>query len=282
MPIKAIDISIWQKNVDFEAVKKSGVSTVIIRNGYLNKTDEEFTNHMKGALAAGFDIGTYTYLTSTTPEQARKEARQTVKRLEKYKGSINYPVFADMEDNRYATSNFDKTSRTQIMLAFLDEIEKSGYYSGVYINPIWLESYVDKKQILGRYDIWLAAWTENPNRPTRFQYGQTIWQWGKGTVKGVSEEVDSDLIYCDYPAKIRSQKKNFLPQYKAVTLAFNAAVRSRPSASSKKVGLLTAGTKCVIVEGTDTLDPDTEYVYVQLAGGKSQWIVKSAIAGGTK
>lgn len=62
-----------------------------------------------------------------------------------------------------------------------------------------------------------------------------------------------------------------------VTLAFDAAVRSIPSTTGKKLGVLTAGTKCVIVKNSEVKDSVSGYVYVRLGGGKSQWIVKSAI-----
>ena len=276
MKKKAIDISYCQPNVDFKAVKKSGFSAVIIRNGYLGKTDTQWDNHVPKALEAGLDVGTYTYIISETPENARKEAAETVKRLEKYKGKITYPVFADMEDNRFMTSRFNKDSRTKILLAFLDVIEKAGYYPAVYTNPAWLEAYIDKTKIQGRYDIWLAHYTNSPDKPTKYDYGQTMWQWGIEKVKGAGE-VDSDLIYVDYSAKIRDAGKNFLPRLKAVTLAFDAAIRSQPTPASKKLGVLAAGSKCVIVVGSDTYDKASNYTYVKLGGDKSQWIVKSAI-----
>lgn len=277
MPTKAIDISYCQQNVDFKAVKLSGISAVIIRTGYLGKTDVEWDKHVKGAVSAGLDVGAYTYIMSETPEQARREARETVTRCDKYKGHITYPVFADMESEKYMTSRFDKQSRTKILLAFLDEIGKAGYYPAVYINPSWLETYIDKKQIQGRYDIWLAAWTDNPNKPTRFNYGQTMWQWGAAPVNGIKGAVDCDLVYCNYPQKIRAQCKNYLEQLQNVTLAFDAAVRSIPSTTGKKLGVLSAGTKCVIVKNSETKDSVSGYVYVRLGGGKSQWIVKTAI-----
>ena len=279
MALKGIDISYCQHNVDFVTAKKSGISAAIIRNGYFGKTDTEWSNHVSRALYAGLDVGTYTYIWSENPEQAVKEAEQTVQRLEKYKGRINYPVFADMEDKKYLTSRFNKSSRTKILLSFLETINKSGYYPGVYTNPSWLETYLDKSKILGQYDIWLAAYTHDPNKPTKYDYGQTMWQWGMGIVPGAGE-VDSDLIYVNYPDIIRKAKKNFLEHYKAVTLAFDAAIRSEPSVSGKKLGVLSAGTKCAIVEGTETVDKLSKYTYIKLAGSKEQWIVKSAISGG--
>lgn len=277
---RAIDISYCQPNVDFEKVKKSGISTVIIRNGYLGKTDTAWYNNVQKAIDVGFDVGTYTYIWSETPEKAVKEAQETIQRLERFKGKINYPVFADIEDEKYMTSRFNKQTRTEILLSFLKTIEKAGYYAAVYINPSWLEAYVDKSKILGRYDIWLAAWTNSPLMQTKYNYGQTMWQWGKTDVSGISGgAVDSDIVYIDYPAKIKAAKRNFLKieTLKTVELAFDAAVRSAPTAKSNRLGLLKSGMKCVIVEGSETKDPLTGYVYVKLGGDKSQWIVKSAI-----
>lgn len=275
--VKAIDISYAQPQVDYKAVKSGGINAIIARNGYLGRTDTMFDIHAKGAIEAGLDIGTYTYIMSNTPAEARREASETVKRLEKYKGGINYPVFADMEDSKYMTSKFDKTTRTNILLEFLKVIESEGYYAAVYINPAWLETYIDKSKIVGKYDIWLAAWTESPSKLTKFNYGQTMWQWGVSLVPGINGKVDSDLVYVDYPKTIRAGGKNYLQVNEPVTLAFDAAIRSKPEASAEKLGLLTLGTKCVIVKGSDTLDPVSRYTYVKLAGGKDQWIVKSAI-----
>jgi hypothetical protein len=67
------------------------------------------------------------------------------------------------------------------------------------------------------------------------------------------------------------------PQLKPVTLAYNAVIRSKPSTKGADLGLLKVGSKCVIVIGSDTVDADTKYTYVKLAGDKDQWIVKSAI-----
>lgn len=277
MSVKAIDVSYCQQNVDYKAVKASGIQAVIARNGYLNKTDTEFNAHIKNALAAGLDVGTYTYLMSEKPEDAAKEASQTVKRLEAFKGKITYPVFADMESEKYQTSRFDKQSRTDILLAFLKVIDKAGYYPAVYINPAWLEAYIDKTKIIGKYDIWLAAWTENPNKATKFKYGQVMWQWGLDKVNGIKGQVDGDLVFIDYPKKVKNAGKNFLPRLQPVELAYEANVRSAPSINGNIVKLLKPGAKCIVKVGTDTKDPVSGYVYVQLAGGDSQWIVKSAI-----
>ena len=64
---------------------------------------------------------------------------------------------------------------------------------------------------------------------------------------------------------------------KSVTLAYNASIRAEPRADAAKLGVLTAGTKCVIVKNSETEDKKTKYKYVRLAGELEQWIVVTAI-----
>ena len=209
--IKVIDISYAQYNVDFEAVKASGVEAVIIRTGYLGKTDTRFNAHMEGAIAAGLDIGVYTYIMADNVAQAQVEAQETINRIDRYRGKITYPVYCDMENGKYYDKDkFDRESRTRIIETFCTEISRAGYYPAVYINPSWLEQWVEKDRIVGVYDIWLAAWTQSADIPTRYNYGQKMWQWGTSQVKGVNGPVDSNFCYVDYPELIRSEGKNFL------------------------------------------------------------------------
>lgn len=215
MQIKAIDISYSNVITDYGKVKAAGVKVAIIRNGYLGKTDDLYHTHMKGAIKAGLEVGTFTFIVSKNAQQAKTEARETLERLKPYRGHLTYPVFCDMEDERYLNGTWGKFTRrqfTDIIKAFCEEIAKGGYYPALYINPSWLEEYTYKNELIGKYDIWLAAWTGNPNIATKYNYGQVMWQWGKGPVSGVKEQVDGDLVYIDYPAKIRAAGKNNLHQ----------------------------------------------------------------------
>ena len=216
--IKVIDISYAQQKVDFEAVKASGVKAVIIRTGYLGKTDTMFNSHMEGAIAAGLDIGVYTYIMADNMAQAALEAQETISRIERYRGKITYPVFCDMENGKYYNKEkFDNNSRTSIIETFCNVISSSGYYPAVYINPSWLEQWTEKKRILDNYDIWLAAWTQNADIPTRYNYGQKMWQWGTESVKGVNGEADSNICYVDYPSVIRKSGMNYLSDKYLIT-----------------------------------------------------------------
>ncbi len=215
--IKVVDISYVQQKVDFETLKSSGIKAVIIRTGYLGKTDTMFKSHIEGAIKAGLDIGVYTYIISRTPEEAVGEAKETIGRIEEYRGKINYPVFCDIEHNKYYnTEKYTKKLRTDIIATFCDTIKDSGYYAGVYINPSWLEEWTEKSRIIGKYDIWLAAWTDNPDKNTGYNYGQTMWQWGAAEFDGIEGRTDGDLCYVDYPEIIRKSGLNFLDDNKRI------------------------------------------------------------------
>ena len=219
MAIKVIDVSYAQQKVDFSKIKDAGISAVIIRTGYYGKTDTMFHSHMNGAIAAGLDIGVYTYIMAENVEQAVTEAKQTISRLEQYKGYVNYPVFCDMEHNKYYNNSlYTRADRTDIIEAFCNTVSENGYYPGVYINPSWLNEWVEMDAIKGKYDIWLAAWTDNPDIQTRYDYGQKMWQWGTAEVDGISGRVDSNLCYVDYPTIISRAGKNYLSE-KCVIMA---------------------------------------------------------------
>ena len=237
--IKVIDISYAQQKVDFEAVKASGVKAVIIRTGYYGKTDTMFNSHMEGAIAAGLDIGVYTYIMADNAAQAAIEARETISRIDRYRGKITYPVFCDMENGKYYNEeNFDDNSRTVIIETFCSVISGAGYYPAVYVNPAWFEHWVEKDRILKNYDIWLAAWTQSSDIPTRYNYGQRMWQWGTEGIKGISGSVDSNICYVDYPAVIRKSGRNFLSDRYLVTAEKEIAAKelAATEARLKKLG----------------------------------------------
>lgn len=227
--IKVIDISYAQQEVEFDKLKDDGVGAVIIRTGYLGKTDIMFRSHMENAIKAGMDIGVYTYMVSENTEQAEKEAYETVKRIEEYRGYINYPVFCDMEHSKYYdTVRYNKKKRTDMIETFCKTVDGRRYYPGVYINPAWLEQWTDKKRILGKYDIWLAAWTDSPDKPTKYDYGQRMWQWGTGRADGINGAVDCNLCYVDYPTVIRKAARNFLSGKCMITAKKEVDYMTRP------------------------------------------------------
>lgn len=190
---KGIDISYVQKGFDINKAKENGVEFVIIRAGISTRTDTELETHIGGAERVGLPYGFYWYSSAFSVYEAKEEAQACIEAISKY--SPVYPVFYDMEE-KDQIEDLTSPERTQIICAFCEELKAAGYTAGVYLNPSWLENYVEKDKILGSYELWLAHWTENPDRPTKYDYGQVMWQWGADRIGG--ETVDGDICYKDY------------------------------------------------------------------------------------
>lgn len=193
---KGIDISYCQKGFNLEWAKKAGVEFVIMRAGIGNSVDTQLTTHLAACEELDIPYGFYWYSRAFSVAAAITEAKTCVETIKKY--SPSYPVFYDIEE-KDQINGLNKQQRTDIVCAFCDEIKKAGYIAGVYINPSWMETYVDKTRIIGKYEIWLAHWTENPNRPSNYKYGQVMWQWGLDKINGWG--VDGDICFKDYPVK---------------------------------------------------------------------------------
>lgn len=102
-----IDVSKWQKNIDWEKVKEAGIEFAIIREGYgkenPSQIDKRFEENYKGAKAAGIPVGVYHYSYADSVEDAKKEAQFCLKNI---KGKqLEYPVVFDIEDKEQLKLN---------------------------------------------------------------------------------------------------------------------------------------------------------------------------------
>ena len=195
MNIKGVDVSYCQKGLDYNQVKEAGVRFAIIRAGAKLRKDSEVDYHVIGCSAIGIDYGFYWYSYAHTVDEVIEEAKKCLEVISQYH-KPTYPVFFDMEEESQA--KLGKERCTELALTFCEIIEKGGYPCGIYANPSWLENYYDKTQLIGKYDIWLAHWTESPDKPSCYNYGQTIHQWG---VDNIGMQIDGNICYVDYPSK---------------------------------------------------------------------------------
>lgn len=193
-----IDVSKWNGNIDWNAVKNSGVSYVIIRCGYRGSTtgamieDPKFKSNIKGASAAGLKVGIYFFSQAVNEVEAVEEASMTINLIKNY--SISYPVFLDVEPSGGRGDGIDKNTRTQVIKAYCETIRNSGYTAGVYANKTWLTSYMNVGE-LGAYKIWLAQYNTTPTYSGRID----LWQYtSKGQVNGIGGHTDLNLSYLGY------------------------------------------------------------------------------------
>ena len=192
-----IDISTYQKNINWKKVKKSGIEFVMIRVGYRSTDtgeifkDKEFESNYKGAKKAGLNVGVYFFSQAVTRKEAKEEARFVVKNLRRKK--IDYPVAFDMEDTKDEDRHEELTrkKRTEMADVFCQVIEENGYDAMIYAYPHWVYTKVDYTR-LTRYNMWLAHYTTYSTYP--FHY--LMWQYtDKGKVPGISGKVDRDILF---------------------------------------------------------------------------------------
>ena len=195
MRTKGIDISRAQEQFDFTAAVSAGVKFVIIRAGIGRDEDTYFRRNIEQCRKLGIDFGCYWYVTATDSEELDRQINACIKTIGDEKPS--YPVFCDMEEQRQI-DNLTSKERTDMALEFCARLNKAGLPSGVYANPAWLENYYQKERIVEKRDIWLAHWTESPDYPSRYDYGQKMWQWGIDSIGNT--DVDGDICFVDYPA----------------------------------------------------------------------------------
>lgn len=190
-----IDVSVYQGNVDWQAVKDSGVDFAIIRAGYgkhANQEDRYFDINMKNAKAAGIDCGAYWFSYATTPEDAEKEAEAFYEVIKDYK--FEYPIFFDYETNEQW--KLEPEENTAIIHAFCDKMESYGYYISLY-SYVGLLNYRIEEEIFECFDTWIAHFDVVVPWYSR-DYG--IWQYSStGEIPGISTPVDLNYAYYDYP-----------------------------------------------------------------------------------
>lgn len=197
-----IDVSKYQRNIDWKEVKKAGIEFAIIRAGYRGYgsgalvEDPYFKQNLKGAKAAGIKVGVYIFSQAITTAEAVEEASLCLDLVKGYK--LEYPIFFDTE---YSTSRktgradkLSQSARTKIAKAFCETIENSGYNAGIYASKSWFYYQLDYSQI-SKYDIWVAHYASS----TDFKHRYDIWQYtGSGTCAGVPGAVDMNIGYTAY------------------------------------------------------------------------------------
>lgn len=196
--LAGVDVSTYNGDIDWAAVKGDGISFAMIRLGFRGYgesgklvLDDKFLANIQGATQAGLDVGVYFFSQAITVEEAVEEAEFVLSALEDY--SITYPVVFDLETIEYDTARTDDLTvetATQVTQAFCQRVAQAGYRPMIYGNVAWMMDCIDLAQ-LTQYDLWLAQYQSTPTFPYQF----SMWQYGnQGTVAGIPGSVDMNLL----------------------------------------------------------------------------------------
>ena len=196
-----IDVSKYQSGLDWDKIKKSGVSFVIIRIGYRGYgaagnlvKDPMFEEHFTNARNAGLKVGVYFFTQAVNEAEAQEEADGCNWALNGR--MLDYPIFYDTEASTApgGTGRADGLGvedRTKCAIAFCERVKELGYQPGVYASTTWYRKRVDYNTLRSRYTIWNAHYGVSSS-----PIGCDLWQGTeKARINGYSGELDANISY---------------------------------------------------------------------------------------
>ena len=195
-----IDVSYAQGVINWSKVVQSGIEFAFIRAGgrfwgsgkiY---TDSYFSSNIKGALAAGLNVGVYFFTQAVNEAEAINEARTTLNLIRGY--SVTLPVVIDTESTGDSSgpgrhNTIDVATRTRVIKAFCETVKNAGYTPMIYGSTSWLNNNLIMSQ-LKDYKVWVAQWANS----VTYSGDYYCWQYtSRGSVNGINGRVDMDYIY---------------------------------------------------------------------------------------
>ena len=212
--LKGIDVSRWQGVIDWgKASQDDHVDFAILKAGGSDAgfyKDKYFERNYSEAKKYNVPIGCYYFVGKgfISEQDGLADAKRF---LDIIKGKeFEYPIVLDVE----STDVKNKNGVTKACIAFLNELEKNGYYGMIYSYENFFYENVDSSQ-LTRFDKWVANIT---TKPKMSGYGIHQYSW-TGRINGISGDVDLNHCYKNYPEIIKNAGlNNFTSKLKDVTI----------------------------------------------------------------
>lgn len=203
--IKGIDVSSYQGRIDWTRVKPY-IDFAIIRCGWGNDVESQddiyYERNSRICEELHIPYGVYLFSYATTLDEARSEVAHTLRLIKNKK--IEYPIFLDVEEKRQMS--LPKEKLIEIVKYYCEEMEKHGYYVGIYASLDRFKSNLDSKE-LDKFDKWVAEWND------RFTYTGSSGMWQHTSYEelpGIKGRVDGDIAFYDYPKIIKDANLNHL------------------------------------------------------------------------
>ncbi len=231
---KILGVDVWRKTaadtpIDWQKVKAAGITFALIRvggrsygtdpeNGGIYE-DTKFDENIRGAIAAGIQVGVYFFSAAITETEALEEAQFVLDRIEPYREHITWPVAYDFEvfdigrvklcleppenptehQKELLATQGRVTSYTDVTdnaIAFMEYIIQAGYTPMLYTyrNTLWSRFETGR---MGKYRIWMAQYV-NELSSKRYGGPHAIWQCASnGQIDGITGPVDVNIAYDD-------------------------------------------------------------------------------------
>ena len=193
-----IDVSEWQGEIDFEAVKEAGIEVVYIKSSESNWVDPYFEVNYEKATAAGLRVGVYHYVTAMSIDESREEAAFFVSTLEGK--TIDCRLAMDFES--FGTLSNDEIN--EIGLIFLQTVESLSGKEVVVYSDAWNVANI-WNDFIAAYPLWIAEYgtstgfNESSPQLQLQDHGQwSSWVGFQYSDVGQISGIDSNSVDLDY------------------------------------------------------------------------------------
>lgn len=202
MSKQGVDISHYQGAPDFAKLAKN-VDFVILQAGYGRysyQVDKTFERNYAECKKYKIPVGVYWFSYAESPADAKAEAAAGMEVIKDKQ--FEYPIYYDVESRALSGDVYGKCR------AFCDELEKNGYFAGIYISRSPAQSYLPA-DVGDKYALWIADYNSKCYYSGSYGMWQNSSTWSIG---GVSTNVDHDYCYVDYPSMIKRLGLNGFPK----------------------------------------------------------------------
>lgn len=207
-PYRYIDVSRYQGAIDWAQVAAAGYKGAMLKTVSTNKKlskrsdglyiDPTFETNYRNARAAGLDVGVYYYTYATS--EAMADAELALVRQAVYGKELTMPLAVDVEENKLKPmSTLDLTN---LAAYALEQVERLGFYAQLYTYTGYKYE-LDMARLSSRWDVWLADYTGKTPK-VNFKYN-AHQHTSKGSVPGISGNVDLNVTTVNYPKIIRKK-----------------------------------------------------------------------------
>ncbi len=194
-PVHGIDISRWQANIDWRAVKGAGTRFVYIKateGG--DHIDPSFQQNWAGAKAAGVPRGAYHFVYWCRP--AHEQAQWFVTHIPNEPDAL--PPVLDLEWNGHSRTcprKVPKELALEKIRLMLSELERhTGKVPVIYTDITFHKDILEGEREFDRYGFWLRSTAALPEQ--RYHNRRwAFWQYTTtGTVPGIRGDVDRNAF----------------------------------------------------------------------------------------
>ena len=205
MAIKGIDVSTYQKEIDWDKVKADGIKFAILRVGYgmdiTSQDDKYIERNISECERIGMPYGVYLFSYANTVEKARSEAEHTLRIIKGH--TLAMGVWYDIEDNK-TSGSVSKETLTNIINTYCNTIKNAGYNVGIYANLNWLKNKIESF-VQDQWSVWVAQY----NNKCTYEKDYIMWQYSSsGKVNGISGNVDMNYYYGEIDSSTGTDTKS--------------------------------------------------------------------------